>query len=130
MDSVKRYDCNGRVRPMQENPEGPWMLYSDYTALRARLEAVTEERNVQNELRQIAEDAADELRDRAERAELEVNRWRKAAEKGSIHTQADLATARRDALEEAAKTVESLWAYRTCAEVAEAIRALANEAET
>jgi hypothetical protein len=32
--------------------------------------------------------------------------------------------ARDDALEEAAQTVEGLWAYRTCAEVAAAIRAL------
>lgn len=52
-------------------------------ALRARLEVVTEERNVQNDLRQIAEDAADEYK-------------------------AQLATARRDAWEEA---LDAAFAY-------------------
>jgi hypothetical protein len=37
--------------------------------------------------------------------------------------------ARDDALEEAAQTVEGLWAYRTCAEVAAAIRALRGATE-
>lgn len=40
-----------------------------------------------------------------------------------------LATARRDALDDAAQTVESLWACRTCAEVAEAVRALITKEE-
>ena len=88
---------------------------NEITALRARLNAVTEERNVQNDLRQIAEDAADDFRARAERAE------------------AALATARRDAgllnrivlpmVEQRSREQHDAWD-----QAATAIRALANEA--
>ena len=46
--------------------------HSDYAALSARLKEVEEERDVQNDLRQIAEDAADEWRSRAETAEAKL----------------------------------------------------------
>jgi hypothetical protein len=79
MSDVKRYDCNGRVRPMQENPEGPWVMHSDYTALRARLEAVEKERD---EARKIADHDKSqwfEANARAERAEAALADARVAA---------------------------------------------------
>ena len=78
----------------------------EITALRARLAEVTEERNVQNDLRQIAEDAADDFRARAEAA---------------------LATARRDAQEEAAQVSSSFGCCHVPDEIAAAIRALKDQ---
>ena len=119
MSDVKRYEPEGSFDGcagwMRTEAAGGWVSFEDYTALRARLNEVTEERNVQNDLRQIAEDAADELRARAERAE------------------AALATARQlvtHAATELAQSAQDMNAMRAERALHKAIRALANEAET
>lgn len=115
----------------QREDYGDWVSFEDYTALRARLDAVEKDRDAigrdLNRAKYGEPDFAwsthlavlDETIARAERAE------------------AALATARRDALEEAAKeAVDILETMQTCSigtaqdRVPAAIRALANEAET
>jgi hypothetical protein len=119
MSDVKRYDCNGRVRPMQENPEGPWVMHSDYAALRARVAEVEKERDGWLS-------ASVDQQKRAQRAE------------------AALATARRDAAihiytmendgTKPAWIHQGAWAYTieqaSHRAMQAPIRALANEAET
>jgi hypothetical protein len=109
MSDVKRYDCNGRVRPMQENPEGPWVMHSDYAALRARLEAVEKRAYWLAIVIMGGEDApgyADSIETNVLVYQLRRERRTRDAWTDAC-VKAALATAQRDALEEAAQFVES-----------------------
>jgi hypothetical protein len=97
MGDVKRYDADGGLdifgvwRDRKQSPNGDYVLYTDYTALRARLEAVEKERAAitKNTLR---------IYEAWEATKAELSRAAEA-----------LATARRDALEEAAKYMYQHW---------------------
>lgn len=75
-------------------------------------EAVAEITRLRAALRDMASDAIDSDSQAAD------------AYQAQLKAEAELDEARKKALEDAAKRVESLWAYRTCAEVAAAIRAM------
>jgi hypothetical protein len=86
MSDVKRWEMLDEPKVCTE---GRWVLHSDYAALRARLAEVEERGKVLEQGWKIADDGRIEAEARAEAAETA------------------LATARRDALEEAAKVAES-----------------------
>ena len=72
-EAVERFSASASYTGiMKPSRDGLWVQYHDYAALVARLKEVEEERDVQNDLRQIAEDAADEWRSRAETAEAKL----------------------------------------------------------
>lgn len=90
MDKAERYRIGPEPFCMSEHDEGPWVEYDDYAALRARLEAVTQERDDARKLQ-------------AKDFELLDSPWKQRAELA----EATLATARRDAYERAAEIAES-----------------------
>jgi hypothetical protein len=95
MDDVKRWRMDVEYDAKLDDA-GYWVRHDDYTALRARLDAVENERDeCMNDLEQ-ALDQRDTADARAERAE------------------AALATARRDALEEAATVTRPIEGIGHC----------------
>jgi len=72
-EAVERFSASASYTGiMKPSRDGLWVQYHDYAALVARLKEVEEERDVQNDLRQIAEDAADEWRSLAETTEAKL----------------------------------------------------------
>lgn len=126
VDSFRPVDIHERNADMLAEPDGQWVRLSDYQALRERAEAAEA---MAESLRKMEEEAADGEREYRRIAEKAADVMLRAVAERDEARRAE-AAAWNDAIEAAAGEVESLWAFRTCQEVADAIRALRRAAPT